>query len=1302
VSVTRRAVWAGLALGLPLIDVAFLPRWPWLTVLALALALIGGRGQGRLLRVIILLPLAFDLTARVHIAVVSYNSPYDTPTMSPPQFAAQLQERLDRLTADLTTAAEQAAALPQVRALPGRTSRRDLFVTLEREERALESRLGQDLALAVYAESAEPVAWTSRAVDVPSEAAVPQRVFVVSGDTSASLVVRVRLDGGGSLTASLPLLAPGIGSAPTDFLLSGWEGAEVRARYLDARFPVAPDHAPGFLLTGPGGKPFATLTIQRTPRPPAQTLWRHYRSWGIDVVLVLAALLLLMLLPPWRATGLVLGATWTRLVLWILSVPIPSRGGWWPFAGLDVGDLIGPLAGTPAQLALTAAWLVVIALVLAHHAVRGASTRSGPLRAITADILTTLLVAATIYTVVSILGRVPLDLDSAGGPLDPRSTVTRTAFLLVALAGMVLASLPQLRLALSARQLAWRVPAVASVCAAVLWSTGHWHAATWGLMVVPVACLQCLSLHRAHQPPWGRAWLLTLGPVVTIAALGAWLHPLVTSRAEHVLRARIQGTYAPMVRDQPRWSEEVLRRSIAQVDAALSQATLGARHNADEYAYGLWKSTDLATFRFSSAIELRDPSGRIVGRFASHLPAAVVDLPPLAPKQTTWQIERESQPGTSGDEIMRARRLLPGGEGSIEISLLLNHRNLPFVGSDQASLHPTEPEEPLPHRDVALLSYDLHGIPTFSSVEHPPRLEPPLLARAQATPEGSWRLITIEGERQPCFVFRAGDRIQVLAYHRSGLARSLATWADSIGRSALLALAAIVAWITVGSLVRRPSLTWADVSRAVRRRFALRLFLAFVLVALLPVVVVQAVVRELTVERLTQEAQTQALERAAVARKAIEDFARFRSGEAPGREPVTDAVLVWIGQLVRNPVDVFAGARLAASSQRELYASGFLSTRMDGTIYRTLTLDGSPYAFTSQRLGGLSYDVVAVPVRLSLTRTGTASLPLTSRGQERRRVLSDLDRTMRLVLMAFLTLAAVLALSLSRTISRPVAALTRATQRLASGEVGVRVDARTQDELRELVGSFNQMADDLERQRVALERTHREAAWAEMARQVAHEIKNPLTPIQLSAEHLRRVWNDPGVDHEETVDVCTRTILRQVRSLRAIVTEFTAYARPVQEPPVPTDVADLLAAATQPYRAVLPPGLTLTIDAQPGLRVAADRRLLGRAIVNLIENAMQAMEGHGSVQVSASLDETGRECRIEVRDTGPGIPTDVRPRLFEPFFSTKSSGSGLGLSISRRIVEQHGGTITIESAPEHGTRVSVRLPIVVDAANPLA
>jgi nitrogen fixation/metabolism regulation signal transduction histidine kinase len=263
---------------------------------------------------------------------------------------------------------------------------------------------------------------------------------------------------------------------------------------------------------------------------------------------------------------------------------------------------------------------------------------------------------------------------------------------------------------------------------------------------------------------------------------------------------------------------------------------------------------------------------------------------------------------------------------------------------------------------------------------------------------------------------------------------------------------------------------------------------------------------------------------------------------------------------------------------------------------------------------------------------------------------------------------------------------------VAQGDLHARVEARSHDELRQLVESFNQMAGDLERQRRDLERSNRLAAWAEMARQVAHEVKNPLTPIQLSAEHLRRVYRDPGVDFERALESCTQTILKQVGNLRGIVTEFSSFARPPAAVLEPQDPAELAAEVVRPYQTALPPGVALTLRAAPGLpQVLADRRLVHRALLNLVENALQAVADAGTVEVTVR--EEGGQVEFAVTDSGPGISPEMRARVFEPFFSTKTSGSGLGLALVKKIVEDHGGGIALEDAPGHGTRARLWLPV---------
>jgi nitrogen fixation/metabolism regulation signal transduction histidine kinase len=281
---------------------------------------------------------------------------------------------------------------------------------------------------------------------------------------------------------------------------------------------------------------------------------------------------------------------------------------------------------------------------------------------------------------------------------------------------------------------------------------------------------------------------------------------------------------------------------------------------------------------------------------------------------------------------------------------------------------------------------------------------------------------------------------------------------------------------------------------------------------------------------------------------------------------------------------------------------------------------------------------------------------------------------------------------MAERIADPVNRLTRATRRIARGDLDARIVTSSADELRRLVDAFNGMAADLQRQRVELERSNRLAAWADMARQVAHDIKNPLTPIQLSAEHLRRVSHDRGDPLGPVLDSCVDTILSQVRLLRQISSEFSSFASHPVARLAPTSVNDVVEEVLAPYRSAPAGRVTMTTRLAGGLpSLSLDRTLLGRALVNIVENALHAMPGGGTLTVSTALE--GGEVAVEVADTGVGMDEDARARLFEPYFSTRASGTGLGLTIAKRNVELNRGTIGVESAPGRGTTVRLAFPV---------
>ncbi|MEZ5418657.1 MAG: HAMP domain-containing sensor histidine kinase, partial [Vicinamibacterales bacterium] len=319
------------------------------------------------------------------------------------------------------------------------------------------------------------------------------------------------------------------------------------------------------------------------------------------------------------------------------------------------------------------------------------------------------------------------------------------------------------------------------------------------------------------------------------------------------------------------------------------------------------------------------------------------------------------------------------------------------------------------------------------------------------------------------------------------------------------------------------------------------------------------------------------------------------------------------------------------------------------------------------------------------------SVPLTLRQRGIERQVDELDRRVLLAAIAFILLGTAIGYWAAERISDPVSRLTRATRRLAAGDLDARVLVRTSDELGRLVEAFNGMADDLRRQRVQLERTNRLEAWAEMARQVAHDIKNPLTPIQLNAEHLRRVHADRGAPLGPVVDDCVANILVQVRLLRQLSAEFSSFASAPQARPAATPLTPLLDEIVDPYVTALAGRIAIVRSGAADVTAHVDRVLLARALTNVIENALHAMPGTGRLEVRVSPPEGGR-VRLDVVDTGVGMDAAALARIFEPYFSTKATGTGLGLTIARRNVELNGGTVEVASTPGVGTTVTIWLP----------
>jgi nitrogen fixation/metabolism regulation signal transduction histidine kinase len=237
----------------------------------------------------------------------------------------------------------------------------------------------------------------------------------------------------------------------------------------------------------------------------------------------------------------------------------------------------------------------------------------------------------------------------------------------------------------------------------------------------------------------------------------------------------------------------------------------------------------------------------------------------------------------------------------------------------------------------------------------------------------------------------------------------------------------------------------------------------------------------------------------------------------------------------------------------------------------------------------------------------------------------------------------------------------------------------------------------------------RNAAWGEVARRLAHEIKNPLTPIQLSAERLRhKLLAKADVEDARIIDRSTRTIIAQVEAMKAMVNDFSDYARAPRIQPEPLVFDQLIQEVLDLYRSAGIPALQISLNA-PGIRVRGDPLRLRQLMHNLIKNAQEALEGRANAQITVTTAwrdpvepavsrlDTGSSVQLTVADNGPGFETHLLERLFEPYVTTKAKGTGLGLAIVKKIIEEHGGMITIENTGE-GALVRVRLPVWQAAA----
>ncbi|MBA3969774.1 MAG: HAMP domain-containing protein [Gemmatimonadetes bacterium] len=397
-----------------------------------------------------------------------------------------------------------------------------------------------------------------------------------------------------------------------------------------------------------------------------------------------------------------------------------------------------------------------------------------------------------------------------------------------------------------------------------------------------------------------------------------------------------------------------------------------------------------------------------------------------------------------------------------------------------------------------------------------------------------------------------------------------------------------------------------------------------------------------------------------------------------------------LGEHVRADLLLYRRGVLAEAASPEVIDLGLYPTWLPRNMFLAFRSGETLDTVEQRRLGGQPY-LLAYHQR-GPNAVLAAPVPLVSGDTARRQ--RDLADVVLLAALLGAALSFALSLLVGRALSAPIDRLSLAAAAVGAGDLEVRLPEERPDEFGGLYRSFNRMVQRLRRARSAEVRTARVLAWGEMARQVAHEIKNPLTPIKLSVQHLRRAYRDGRPDYGDILDRNVEGVLREIDQLSEIARAFARFGTPAEAagPLEPVDLAPVLADTLALYRGgedgiryrLELPADTPSVQARTGE--------LKEVLINLLENSRAALDGSGEIAIRATRMEPDW-MHLEVSDTGTGIPPDALPHIFEPQFSTRTSGTGLGLAIVRRLVEGWGGEIHAESEPGVGTMMRLRLRV---------
>ncbi|GIV32604.1 MAG: hypothetical protein KatS3mg031_0139 [Chitinophagales bacterium] len=384
---------------------------------------------------------------------------------------------------------------------------------------------------------------------------------------------------------------------------------------------------------------------------------------------------------------------------------------------------------------------------------------------------------------------------------------------------------------------------------------------------------------------------------------------------------------------------------------------------------------------------------------------------------------------------------------------------------------------------------------------------------------------------------------------------------------------------------------------------------------------------------------------------------------------------------------------LTNTSQPEIFDKGLLSPLMDPTAYLHSALENKVQFIQSEHIGSLNFISIYSPIRNNDgTLLGYLNLPYFARERELNNEIASLLVTLVNVYVLLLVLAGILAYFLSDSITRSFRIISEKLNLIQLGKKNEPIEWKSNDEIGSLIAEYNRMLVELEKSAQMLAKSERESAWREMAKQIAHEIKNPLTPMKLSIQHLQRTMAEGDPRSQEIAKKVCETLIEQIDNLARIASEFSSFAKMPRAQNEVINLSDIITSAVNLFSEERDGLIRFTRPMEP-VQVFCDRNQMLSVFNNLIKNAIQAIPPERAGQIIISLQQANGKVTVTIQDNGIGITPEQAEKVFIPNFTTKSGGTGLGLAITKEIIEAAGGRIWFESEAGKGTTFFIELPL---------